>query len=132
MKSENLQNFDLGQLIDAFREAAFGLADEEYHPRRYKKFYDRLKSVSDELRRRGHEARRALVPLLDCQGAGPSYLRRARGAECRYRAAWELLAVEPERARAALNALAQGWSAYQRALARGTLAHLEDGTLKPN
>lgn len=131
MTNENLEALSLTELTEGFREAAFGLADEIDRPKKYRKFYDRLISISAEVRRRGPEARRALLPLLDCEGAGESWMKSARGAECRYRAAWELLAIEPDRALATLKALAAGWPAYQRSEARGTLANIESGFLKP-
>jgi hypothetical protein len=58
-------------------------------------------------------------------------MKGARGAECRYQAAWELLAVEPDRAQTTLKALAAGWPAYQRFEARKTLANIESGFFKP-
>jgi Domain of unknown function (DUF2019) len=120
------------ELVRDFREAAFGLGNNVDVPKRYNTLFDRLEAISGELRRRGPDARRALLPLLEVQGTGePFYFRRARGAECRYRAARELLAVEPDRARATLLALVKDAPIYQQALARGTLASLADGTLIP-
>ncbi len=127
----NLGTMSLEELVDRFRDAAFGLAGEVGSPKQYRKFFDRLNSITEELRRRGPDARRALLPLLECPESGPMWLRRERAAECRYQAAFELLAVEPARARETLAALANGWVDYQRAEARGTLKALEDGSFKP-
>ena len=69
-----------------------------------------------------------LAPLLNCpRNAG----LLAAVAQCRYNAARELLAVEPARARATLEELANSVTQYQMAHARRTLGILDDGTLKP-
>ena len=96
--------------------------------RTYNRRSQQVDDVGAELRRRGTEARRALVPLLNCpRDAGPL----SAVAQCRYNAAWELLAVEPARARATLEELANSVTRYQMAHARRTLGILDDGTLKP-
>jgi hypothetical protein len=132
MNPTDLDAATIAQLVDSFRDAAFGLGNNGDSPKRYKVFFDRLNAIAEELRRRGPDARRALLPLLEVQGTGePFYFRRSREAECRFRAARELLALEPDRARATLMALVKRAPIYQQALARGTLASLADGTLTP-
>lgn len=132
MNSTDLEVATIAKLVDAFRDAAFGLGNNVDSPKRYKAFFDRLDGITEELRQRGPNARRALLPLLEVKGTGePFYFRRSREAECRFRAARELLAIEPDRARAALVELTKSAPIYQQALARGMLASLADGSLKP-
>jgi len=125
-----LQALSNEELAELFKQFSFKQADSEMRndSRTYNRCFDRLKDISTELRQRGFDARRALVPLLDCpRDAG----RLSDVAQCRYNAAWELLAVEPDRARATLKAIATSVTQYQMALARGTLERLDNGTFTP-
>jgi hypothetical protein len=98
MKTPKLQEFSNEQLTERFQQLSLqqGEAEMSNDMRTYNRRYQQLKDVSAELRRRGPEARRALVPLLNCpRSAG----LLSAVAQCRLNAAQELLAVEPNRAR---------------------------------
>ena len=128
-KSKNMTN---AQLADLFKKLSFQQANGVDSAKIYRKLYERLKAIGEELRRRGPEARRALIPLLDCpRSEAGQLLPLACVAQCRYNAAWELLAIEPDRAHATLRALATSVTIYQMGLARETLDALENGSLKP-
>jgi hypothetical protein len=130
MKSPKLQDLSNEQLAERFKELSLqqGEAEMSNDMRTYNRRTQQVDDVSAELRRRGTEARRALVPLLDCP-RNPGLLSAV--AQCRYNAAWELLAVEPTRARATLEELANSVTQYQMAHVRHTLGVLDDGTFKP-
>lgn len=130
MKTPKLQDLSNGQLAERFKELSLqqGEAEMSNDMRTHNRRSQQLDDIGMELRQRGTEARRALVPLLDCpRDAGPL----SAVAQCRYNAARELLAVEPARARATLEELANSVTQFQMALARHTLGVLNDGTLKP-
>jgi hypothetical protein len=128
MKAPKLENLNDEQLAERFKQLSFQQAEDESSPKYYRRAYDQLNSVAAELRRRGPEARRALIPLLDFRD--DSRMMSAV-AQCRYNAARELLAVEADRARATLEALANSVTQSQMARARGTLEVLNNGTFKP-
>jgi hypothetical protein len=130
MKTPNLQDLSNEQLAERFKELSLqqGEAEMSSDMRTYKRRYQQLEDIGAELRRRGIEARRALMPLLDCPRDVGSL---EAVAQCRYNAACELLAVEPARARATLEELARSVTQSQMALARHTLGVLDDGTFKP-
>jgi len=119
------------QLVDHFKELSFRQGEELDNPRQYKSAYEKLKEIGEELRRRGSEARRALLPLLDRPSHHGKFMFVSSIAQCRFNAAWELLAVEPDRAQATLGELAANGPIYQKGLAAGTLQALDDGSLKP-
>lgn len=133
MKNPVLQNLTTAELVENFKQLSFRQAEAEGHndSRTYNECFDRLKELRQELKRRGPEARRALVPLLDCPGSGPGPIIGAPAAQCRYNAAHELLVLEPAPARAALNLLAKKGPSYQQFKARRTLACLDTGSLDP-
>ena len=95
---------------------ASAIDDSDAYNARMHVIYD----ITRLLRRRGLYARRALVPLLE-----------HKNAQVRLNAARELLAVEPDRSRAALEALAASGPFPQRGDAGMSLSFLEDGTYKP-
>jgi Domain of unknown function (DUF2019) len=104
MNAPKLQDLSNEQLAERFKELSLqqGEAEMRSDMRTYGRRFQQLEDVGAERRRRGAEAVRGLVPLLDCpRDAGPL----SAVAQCRYNAAWELLAVEPVRARATLEEL---------------------------
>jgi hypothetical protein len=130
MKTPKLQELSNEQLTERFKQLSLeqGEAEMSNDMRTYKRRYHLLEDVGAELRRRGPDARRALLPLLNCpRSAGPL----SAVAQCRLNAAEELLAVEPDRARATLEEIANSVTQFQMALARQTLGVLDDGTFKP-
>ena len=128
MKTPHLQALNNEQLAECFKLASFQEAEDMNSAKYYRRAHEQLKRVAEELRRRGPKARRALIPLLNCQDS--SRIMSAV-AQCRLNAADELLAVEPARARATLEELANSVTQYQMALARQTLRVLNDGTFTP-
>ena len=130
MKTPKLQELSNEQLAERFKQLSLeqGEAEMSNDTRTYSRRFHQLEDVSAELRRRGPEARRALIPLLNCpRSAG----LLSAVAQCRYNAARELLAVEPDRARATLEEIAKSVTQFQMARARGTLEVLNNGTFKP-
>jgi hypothetical protein len=133
MKSPDLTKLTTEELVRSFRDwsykqaAAIGDSSNDYA-----KASGYLMAIGEELRRRGQEARRGLVSLLDCTGteAGP-WKAFSAGAQCRYNAAWQLLSIEPDLARQKLAALAADKISYAGFLARMTLSRLADGSFKP-
>lgn len=133
MKQPDLTKMSLDQLVEDFKQWSFKQAAAVGdNSNDYARASAQLAAIAEELRRRGLEARRALLPLLDCTGAeaGP-WKALSAGAQCRYDAAWQLLAVEPERALQALKKLKDDKITYGGFLARMTLGRLEDGSFKP-
>ena len=133
MKSPDLHQLTLNELVQSFKELSYEQAGAiGDNSNDYAKASARLMAIGEELRRRGLDARRALLPLLDCTGseAGP-WKAYSAGSQCRYNAAWQLLAVEPDLAMQTLRDLAAKGSSYARFLARNTLANIEDGSFKP-
>ncbi|HWE72484.1 MAG TPA: DUF2019 domain-containing protein [Stellaceae bacterium] len=128
MKTPNLQELSNEQLAERFKLLSFQEDEDACSAKYYQIAYDERSRVTAELRKRGQEARRALIPLLDCQddSRGMSAV-----AQCHYNAARELLAVEPARARATLEKLANSVTQSQMFQARRTLEVLDNGTLKP-
>ena len=130
MNVPKLQELGNEQLTERFKQLSLqqGEAEMSNDMRTYNRRYQQLKDIGAELRRRGPEARRALVPLLNCPRSAGSL---SAVAQCRLNAAQELLAVESAPARAALEEIANSVTQFQMALARQTLGVLNDGTFKP-
>ena len=121
------------QLVDMFADISRKLASEldvDDDGSAYNHSYKKLLAVKAILRARGPEARRALLPLLD-YSKSPKPWGEAQNAWVRYNAAHELLAVEPDRAYATLEALASSAPSYQRFKAKLTLDRLAEGFFKP-
>ena len=85
-----------------------------------RKLFSKLKSVDQEIRARGIEARRKMLPLLN-----------HRNPQVRINAAKALLAIAPQEARSALELLAFRGPSIQRLDARMCIRHLEEGVFKP-
>jgi hypothetical protein len=131
MKTPKIRDLSNEQLAECFKQLSLEQGDAESgnDMRTYIRRSQQVQEVGAELRRRGADARRALVPVLNCpRNAG----ELPAVAQCRYNAARELLAVEPTLARATLEELANNIAVqYQMAHARRTLGVLDDGTFKP-
>ena len=134
MRSPDLTKLTIEELAQSFKDwsykqaAAIGDSSNDYA-----KASARLMAIGDELRRRGPDARRALLPLLNCTGAEAGQLKAySAGSQCRYNAAWQLLAVEPSQATATLQDIAARGASYARFLARMTLSRIEEGVFIPS
>lgn len=133
MKRLNLQKATLEELVQSFRDWSYkqaGAIGDDSND--YTKAYNRLAAIGEELRRRGPDARRALLPLLNCTGSEVGELKAySARSQCRYNVARQLLAVEPNQATATLKDLAANGSSYARFLARLTLSRIQEGFFSP-
>ncbi len=111
------------QLVDRFTTLSLQQFDvlQIHDTKTYTKLFHRLHAVAGALRARGLDSRRALLPLLDHENA-----------QVRLNAVHQLLAIEPERARATLAALAKFAPGPQRGSAGMDLLMLDRGEYKPD
>ncbi len=111
------------ELVERFTDLSLRQYDvlEIDDTRTYTKLSHRLRAVAGVLRKRGRDARRALLPLLD-----------HKNAQARLNAVHQLLAIEPLRARATLEALAKIAPGPQRLPAGMALMRLDSGEYKPD
>ncbi len=123
MSRMELDTLTDAQLVDRFTTLSLQQSDatEIDDNKTYTKLYHRLHAVAGVLRKRGLDARRALLPLLAHENA-----------QVRLNAAHELLAIEPQRARATLEALAKFAPGPQRGSAGMALLALDRGEYKPD
>lgn len=108
------------QLVALFVEASIKQSGYGVSAKVYNRLYDELKGISAILRSRGDGARRMLAPLLD-----------HKNAQVQLNAVYELLAVEPAKARAVLEQLAQWAPGPQRLRAGMSLLRLDRGEYEP-
>ena len=116
---ESLPTEQLVQRYVTFSLEQFDATQTDDHDT-YNELYDRIKAISKVLRERGADAHRALLPLLGHENA-----------QVRFNAAHDLLAIEPERARAALEWVAKWAPLPQRGSAGMSLHRLDSGEYKP-
>ncbi len=111
------------QLVERFTDISLRQYDvlQIHDTKTYTKLFHRLHAVAGVLRKRGLDARRALLPLLAHENA-----------QVRLNAVHELLAIEPLRARATLAALAKFAPRPQRLPAGMALMRLDSGEYKPD
>ncbi len=123
MSRMELDTLTDAQLVDRFTTLSLQQYDatEIDDSKTYTKLFHRLHAVDGVLRKRGLDARRALLPLLD-----------HKNAQVRLNAAHELLAIVPEHARATLEALAKFAPGPQRGRAGMALMRLDSGEYKPD
>jgi hypothetical protein len=133
MKVQDPKGMTNEQLVVLFKQLSFQQDDVVDSPKKYRKAFEQPNRISEELLQRGPDARRGLLPLLDCPSVeGGRRLPLSAVAQCRYNAAVELLALEPERARVTLREIGKGIPIYQRGLANGVLKALDDGIFIPS
>jgi len=97
-----------------------GEEDVDARSQAYTRLYWETHAISDVLRSRGVEARRALIPLL--QHSNP---------QVRLNAAHQLLAIAHDMAYAAFERLGREGPGIYRLDARMTMSSLADGSYKP-
>ena len=123
MKRIKLEEMATDALVERFAE--IGIAQDEalFHDQvsKYNRLFDKMVAVDDELRRRGREARLALVALH----AHPNLQVRLQAAR------WTL-GVAPAAARRVLQKISDSKLYPQAGDAGMTLSNLDDGTFKPN
>ena len=123
MSRMELDTMTDAQLVDRFTTLSLQQYDvlEIHDTKTYTKLFHRVHAVAGVLRKRGLDARRALLPLLD-----------HKNAQVRLNAAHQLLAIEPLRARATLEALAKFAPRPQGGPAGMALWMLDRGEYKPD
>ncbi len=123
MKKPNLSSMSLDELVDRFAEIGVQ-QDDALWDGKYAKFgalYKQMDQIDSELKLRGTDARRALLRLY----THPNI-------QVRLKAAVRTLAVAPEVARRALEAIANSRLYPQAGDAGMLLEGLDDGTFKPD
>src|SRR5215470_12009261 len=98
MSDAKLDNLSTEQLVERYVRLSleqFDSTEIDDHET-YNKLYDEIDAMARALHDRGPDARRALLPLL-----------RHDNAQVRLNAAHDLLGIEPQRARAALEWVAK-------------------------
>ena len=122
MNDGQLENPDSEQLVKRYVKlslAQFGATQIDDHET-YNELFDEIGTISKVLRSRGVDTHRALLPLLSHENA-----------QVRFNAAHDLLAIEPQRARAALEWVAKWGPGPQRGSAGMSLHSLDSGQHKP-
>ena len=122
MKRTDLSKVAAADLVELF--ARIGLAQDEAllagEIARFNRLYDRMAAVSDEMKRRDGDQRRALQSLYSSDNM-----------QVRLKAAIHTLAVAPVEARKQLEAIAASKWFPQAGDAGMTLLALDDGTYRP-
>jgi uncharacterized protein (DUF924 family) len=123
MTTDNLQNLSVNALVDRF--ATIGVeqykAKDAEQDERYKELFYKMYDIQEELKRRQGDERRALIMLFDYPNM-----------QVRLMAAQYALAVAPQAARRAIEAIAASTWAPQCYDARMCLHMLDEGTFVPN
>jgi uncharacterized protein (DUF924 family) len=123
MTTDNLQNLSVNALVDRF--ATIGVeqykAKDAEQDERYKELFYKMYDIQEELKRRQGDERRALIMLFDYPNM-----------QVRLMAAKYALAVAPQAARRAIEAIAASTWAPQCYDARMCLHMLDEGTFVPN
>jgi len=122
MSTIDLRAMSDQQLVERFREHALGQESAlwDSNTAKFNRLFDRMLAVESELRRRGPEARKAVLVLLD----DPS-------PWVRYKAAHECLAIARERAMMVLHEIVASHLMPVAAHAGMTLENLKSGQFKP-
>ncbi len=122
MKRADLTKMTIDQLVDRFAEIGLAQNDALWDGKyaRFNRLYDQMSDVSQELKRRGKEARLALLRLYN-----------HRDIQVRLKAAVHTLAVAPDLARHALQVIADSKFYPQAGDAGMLLDGLDDGSFKP-
>jgi hypothetical protein len=122
MARANSENESVQELVTRFRDLALdqevSLLDSDVD--KFNQLYDELELIDQELRRRGIEARRALLTLLDDENC-----------RVRYTAAVRSLAVDRKRSLATIEAIVQSGKMPEAGEAANTLDFLRDGIFEP-
>jgi len=131
-KPNKLADLSNQQLIDEYVDLSRqqGAALEKDDTQKFNRLFDKFVPVREEIRRRGDEVRKELIPLLK---RSPDESRLDYGAAQRRRnAAFDLMAIVPDLAKATLEELAKSPLLDISARASLSLSNLEDGIWKPS
>jgi uncharacterized protein (DUF924 family) len=123
MTTDNLENLSVNALVDRF--ATIGVeqykAKDAEQDERYKELFYKMYDIQEELKRRQGDERRALIMLFDYPNM-----------QVRLMAAKYALAVAPQAARRAIEAIAASTWAPQCYDARMCLHMLDEGKFIPD
>jgi len=127
----DLSAFSKEQLAEMFAELSReqGAAMEVEDTKRYNRVLDKLDTVKKEMRRRGDDVRKVLIPLLEAPARDA--ISPYQAAQTRFNAAVELKAVAPELAKATLQSLATHGPLKYRGMAGMSLWFDDQGISKP-
>ena len=119
------------QLAELFAELSReqGDAMQVEDTKRYNRLLDKLDAVKKEIRGRGDDARKVLIPLLEASARDS--ISPYQAAQTRFNAAVELKAVAPELAKATLQSLATHGPRKYRGMAGMSLSFDAEGISKP-
>jgi hypothetical protein len=122
MKNTNLTKLDESALVAQFKDYALRTASVllDSDVGAANRLYDQIEAIDAELRSRGTDARRALLPLLDDQDL-----------RVRYEAAVRLLNVDRQKALLALKEVQRSHRMPVAAEASFALRNLAEGVFKP-
>jgi Domain of unknown function (DUF2019) len=123
MRRADLKSMTVDQLVDRFAE--IGVAQDQAELMgeigKFNRLYGQMDDVDQELRRRGREARLALLQLFDHPNM-----------QVRLKAAKRTLGVSPQKARQVIEAISESNWFPQAGEAGMTLSNLDSGFFKPN
>lgn len=120
--TKRIANMTESELVELFRSYALEQERALLHSntKKYNRLYDQMVAINEELKARGMEARRSLLQLMDDQNL-----------RVRYSAAVKSLAVDRERAVAALQSVVASHMMPEAAQAESALDFLNRGIFVP-
>jgi ribosomal protein L29 len=123
MKPAALAKMSVDELVARFADIARLQYDAILNDRyaTYRRLYNEMEAIRQELRVRPDDQRRALLRLLD-----------DKNTQVRLKAAISTLTIEPRRARRILEAIRDGREPYFALDAGMTLRMLDDGSFVPS
>jgi len=123
MKRARLQELTVGQLVERF--TAIALEQDEAllmdEIAKFNRLFDKMEAIEEELKSRPGDQRRALLPLY-----------KHPSMQVRVKAAMATLAVAPQAAREALQAIKASQEQPQALEAGMSLWNLDRGVFKPS
>ena len=123
MKRARLQELTVGQLVERF--TAIALEQDEAllmdEIAKFNRLFDKMEAIEEELKSRPGDQRRALLPLY-----------KHPNMQVRVKAAMATLAVAPQAAREALQAIKASQEQPQALEAGMSLWNLDRGVFKPS
>lgn len=119
---KSFKEMSVAELVARFVEIAIQQGDAafEFDHKKYNALYDKMDQVDEELKVRGPDARRALIPLYEHPNL-----------QVQIKAAKRTLAVAPDEARAVLERIAASGEMPQALEAGMSIFNLDSGVFKP-
>jgi len=123
MRNLKLDTFTVDQLVERFVTIGIAQAEATFHGdnRKYRKLFSQMKDVTNELRSRPGDQRRALVALYNHPNT-----------QVRLRAAKTTLAVSPKEARQVIESIAASHELFYAGDAGMCLFMLDSGDFVPD